>query len=98
SLSNSQCTISEAGPVTTTAGYVWGAGPVPPALNLPVKVAFTRAFAGFKWIFGGAQSNENLSSPWTMLGTWDTNDPPAFAPAVTPTNGAGSPQVFALGF
>src|SRR5205085_8957051 len=41
-----------------------------------------------------AQSNENLSSPWTLLGDWNTYDPPAVAPSVVPFNGAGSPQVF----
>jgi hypothetical protein len=59
-LTNSQCTIANAGAVTTSGNN----------LTIPVNVTFASGFGGTKLVYGYAINNEFQASGWTSLGTW----------------------------
>src|SRR5207237_8568421 len=83
-LSNSQCTIGNAGSVVTSGNN----------LTLPVSITFASGFLSAT-IYGYAQDNEVNISGWQTLGTWSLagNQPPAVV-SVTPNNAGGSSQTF----
>jgi hypothetical protein len=59
-LSNSQCTISNAGAVTITGIQ----------LKVPVAITFSGTFTGTKTVFAYALNYELLASGWQTEGTW----------------------------
>jgi hypothetical protein len=84
-LSNSQCTIANAGAVTLSGNN----------LILPVTITFAGGFTGSKNVYAYASDNQGLNTGWQLMGTW------AAVAATTPTivsvnpiNGVGSPQTF----
>ncbi len=84
-VSNSQCSIANAGPVTTSGN----------ALTVPVSVTFASSFTGAKNVYGLATNDAGASSDWNTLGTWtpSASQIPA-AVSVTPVNGHGASQTF----
>ena len=59
-LSNAQCTIGNAGTVTTSGNN----------LTLPVNFNFAARFTGSKSVFGYVDNNESQNNGWTNLGAW----------------------------
>ena len=59
-LTNSQCTIANAGAVTTSGNN----------MTIPLNITFASGFGGTKLVYGYAINNENQVSGWTSLGTW----------------------------
>lgn len=62
SISNSQCTISNAGSPA--------ASPSSRTLSLPVTVTFAPSFTGVKNVYGFALNFEDQYTNWTTFGTW----------------------------
>jgi len=61
SASNSQCTISSGGAITTSGN----------TLTLPINITFnTVTFVGTKQVWAYAAGNDGLNSGWTLMGTW----------------------------
>jgi uncharacterized protein YkwD len=84
-LSNSQCTIGNAGAITASGT----------TLSLPVTVTFASGFTGTKNVYGYASNNEGLNSGWVSLGTWTPSSPAApSVVSISPVNGSGSPAAF----
>ena len=59
-LSNSQCTLSSPGPVTTSGNN----------LTVAFGITFAPGFTGQKSLYGYAQSISGANSGWQLLGTW----------------------------
>jgi hypothetical protein len=88
-LSNSQCTITSAGPATLSGVN----------LTLPVTVKFSDTFTGAKNAYGYANDNVGTGSVWIKLGTWTSysSQAPSLI-SITPINGSGSNQTFRFTF
>ena len=59
-LTNSQCTIANAGAVTTSGNN----------LTIPLNITFASGFGGTKQVYGYAINNANQVSGSISLGTW----------------------------
>ncbi|MDQ6699741.1 MAG: hypothetical protein M3Z36_06120 [Acidobacteriota bacterium] len=62
-LSNPQCTVSDAGPAIVSAT----------TLQLPLTVTFAPSFTGSKNVYANVTNNDGMRSGWQTLGTWIPN-------------------------
>jgi hypothetical protein len=89
-LQNSQCGVNLGASSVTMSGNT---------LTLTLATTFTASYAGAKNIYMFAANASGLTSGWQDRGDWTVPQgvvPGVTADSVTPTNGAGSSQTFAI--